>query len=43
LGRTPGELASRPRHPMIAEVRKEPEQQRNIGGGWFTIQGTLLS
>ena len=21
---------------MIAEVRKEPEQQRNIGGGWHT-------
>ena len=25
-----------PGHPMIAEVRKEPEQQRNIGGGWHT-------
>jgi taurine dioxygenase len=23
-------------YPMIAEVRKEPEQQRNIGGGWHT-------
>ncbi len=22
--------------PMIAEVRKEPEQERNIGGGWHT-------
>ncbi len=25
-----------PGHPMIAEVRKEPEQTRNIGGGWHT-------
>ena len=25
-----------PGHPTIAEVRKEPEQQRNIGGGWHT-------
>src|SRR5438045_3971410 len=25
-----------PGYPMIAEVRKEPEQQRNIGGGWHT-------
>ena len=23
-------------YPMIAEVRKEPEQQRNIGNGWHT-------
>ncbi|MCG8689705.1 MAG: TauD/TfdA family dioxygenase [Minwuiales bacterium] len=23
-------------HPMIAEVRKEPDQQANIGGGWHT-------
>ena len=23
-------------HPMIAEVRKEPEQTGNIGGGWHT-------
>ncbi len=23
-------------HPQIAEVRKEPEQARNIGGGWHT-------
>jgi len=23
-------------HPMIAEVRKEPEQRNNIGGGWHT-------
>src|SRR3954452_6156858 len=23
-------------YPMIAEVRKEPEQTRNIGGGWHT-------
>src|SRR3954454_14282676 len=25
-----------PGYPIIAEVRKEPEQQRNIGGGWHT-------
>jgi taurine dioxygenase len=25
-----------PGYPMISEVRKEPEQQRNIGGGWHT-------
>src|SRR5436305_2764658 len=25
-----------PGHPIIAEVRKEPEQERNIGGGWHT-------
>jgi taurine dioxygenase len=25
-----------PGYPAIAEVRKEPEQQRNIGGGWHT-------
>ncbi|MEM8767879.1 MAG: TauD/TfdA family dioxygenase [Pseudomonadota bacterium] len=23
-------------HPQIAEVRKEPEQKFNIGGGWHT-------
>ncbi|HTW70638.1 MAG TPA: TauD/TfdA family dioxygenase, partial [Acetobacteraceae bacterium] len=23
-------------YPMIAEVRKEPEQKNNIGGGWHT-------
>ncbi len=23
-------------YPMIAEVRKEPEQENNIGGGWHT-------
>ena len=23
-------------HPEIAEVRKEPDQKRNIGGGWHT-------
>jgi taurine dioxygenase len=25
-----------PDHPRIAEVRKEPDQTRNIGGGWHT-------
>lgn len=25
-----------PGHPEIAEVRKEPEQRSNIGGGWHT-------
>ncbi len=25
-----------PGHPQIAEVRKEPEQTTNIGGGWHT-------
>ena len=25
-----------PGYPMIAEVRKEPEQKTNIGGGWHT-------
>ncbi|MDX2155281.1 MAG: TauD/TfdA family dioxygenase [Hyphomicrobiaceae bacterium] len=25
-----------PEHPEIAEVRKEPEQTRNIGGNWHT-------
>ena len=25
-----------PDHPEIAEVRKEPDQARNIGGGWHT-------
>ena len=29
-------FAAVPGHPMIAEVRKEPEQTRNIGGGWHT-------
>jgi taurine dioxygenase len=29
-------FATVPGYPMIAEVRKEPEQQRNIGGGWHT-------
>ena len=23
-------------HPAIAEVRKEPEQTHNVGGGWHT-------
>jgi taurine dioxygenase len=29
-------FATVPGYPMIAEVRKEPEQERNIGGGWHT-------
>jgi taurine dioxygenase len=29
-------FASVPGHPRIAEVRKEPDQKRNIGGGWHT-------
>jgi taurine dioxygenase len=29
-------FATVPGYPMIAEVRKEPEQMRNIGGGWHT-------
>jgi taurine dioxygenase len=29
-------FAAAPGYPMIAEVRKEPEQTRNIGGGWHT-------
>lgn len=29
-------FAAVPGYPMIAEVRKDPEQQRNIGGGWHT-------
>jgi taurine dioxygenase len=29
-------FAAAPGYPMIAEVRKEPDQQRNIGGGWHT-------
>jgi taurine dioxygenase len=29
-------FATVPSYPMIAEVRKEPEQQRNIGNGWHT-------
>jgi taurine dioxygenase len=29
-------FAAVPGYPMIAEVRKEPEQQRNIGNGWHT-------
>jgi taurine dioxygenase len=29
-------FATAPGYPMVAEVRKEPEQTRNIGGGWHT-------
>jgi taurine dioxygenase len=29
-------FAHAPGYPMIAEVRKEPDQTRNIGGGWHT-------
>jgi taurine dioxygenase len=29
-------FATVPGYPMIAEVRKEPDQTRNIGGGWHT-------
>jgi taurine dioxygenase len=29
-------FATVPCYPMIAEVRKEPEQRRNIGNGWHT-------
>jgi taurine dioxygenase len=29
-------FAAVPTHPQIAEVRKEPGQKRNIGGGWHT-------
>ena len=29
-------FAAVPGYPMIAEVRKEPEQRRNIGNGWHT-------
>lgn len=29
-------FASTPTHPEIAEVRKEPDQELNIGGGWHT-------
>src|SRR5260370_16766339 len=29
-------FAAVPGYPMIAEGRKEPEQQRNIGNGWHT-------
>jgi taurine dioxygenase len=29
-------FAAVPGYPMIAEVRKEPEQERNIGNGWHT-------
>jgi alpha-ketoglutarate-dependent taurine dioxygenase len=29
-------FAAVPGHPMIAEVRKEPEQRDNIGNGWHT-------
>src|SRR5260370_12955270 len=29
-------FATVPGYPMIAEVRKEPEQQANIGNGWHT-------
>src|SRR5208337_2960210 len=29
-------FAAVPGHPMVAEVRKEPEQRQNIGNGWHT-------
>src|SRR5439155_9545189 len=29
-------FATVPGYPMIAEVRKEPEQRQNIGNGWHT-------
>src|SRR5439155_2396238 len=29
-------FAAVPGYPMIAEVRKEPDQRRNIGNGWHT-------
>ena len=29
-------FATVPDHPRIAEVRKEPDQDNNIGGGWHT-------
>jgi taurine dioxygenase len=29
-------FAAVPGYPLIAEVRKEPEQRRNIGNGWHT-------
>jgi taurine dioxygenase len=29
-------LVQVPGHPAIAEVRKEPEQTHNVGGGWHT-------
>jgi taurine dioxygenase len=29
-------FATVPGYPMIAEVRKEPKQERNIGNGWHT-------
>jgi len=29
-------FAHAPGYPQIAEVRKEPEQKKNIGGGWHT-------
>jgi taurine dioxygenase len=29
-------LVPAPGHPEIAEVRKEPEQTHNVGGGWHT-------
>jgi len=29
-------FAAVPDYPMIAEVRKEPDQEANIGGGWHT-------
>jgi len=32
-----------PGYPMIAEVRKEPEQRRNIGNGWHTDHSYDLS
>jgi alpha-ketoglutarate-dependent taurine dioxygenase len=32
-------FAAVPGYPMIAEVRKEPEQRDNIGNGWHTDHG----
>ena len=29
-------VAGMPEHPQIIEVRKEPEEKRNFGGGWHT-------
>ncbi len=31
-------FATVPGYPMIAEVRKEPEQRLNIGNGWHTYR-----
>ena len=33
-------FSRRPGYPQIAEVRKEPEQKVNIGGGWHTDTAT---